>query len=121
MSVSFALNAVKAAGRQMAVQHVPVSAAWVLHRLPVWPKTDTLTIPCHFHSCYLSVVHHLQRCAPAQEYAGCLPQEAAASPGSLGAWLYSCVGVSHGEEAALRVNLPSLTVQVSQDAAHIHS
>ena len=51
-------------------------------------------------------------CVLAQEYAGCLPQEAAANPCSLGAWLYSCVGVSHAEEAALRLNLPSLTVQV---------
>jgi hypothetical protein len=48
-----------------------------------------------------------------QEYADCLPAEVARDPaGRLGAWLYSCVGVSHAEEAALQ-GLPGLTLQAS--------
>ena len=46
-----------------------------------------------------------------QEYRDCLPPDVAADPGGrLGAWLYSCVGVSHAEEAALQ-GLPGLTLQ----------
>ena len=55
----------------------------------------------------------------AQEYADCLPPDVAADPGGrLGAWLYSCVGVSHAEEAALR-GLPGLTLQARWNPAEI--
>ena len=98
------------------MQHVQGLLHGCCTRSLLWPETAVLAILClsHVCFCFLSMV---QWCGLAQEYAGCLPHEAAASPGSLGAWLYSCSGVNHAEEAALRVNLPGLKVQVSQSAA----
>ncbi|KAK9917127.1 hypothetical protein WJX75_001174 [Coccomyxa subellipsoidea] len=56
-----------------------------------------------------------------QDYAECLPADVRERPERLGAWLYSCAGVAHLEEASLQAVMPSMLLQGAKCSAEIGS
>ncbi|CAL8463260.1 g2794 [Coccomyxa elongata] len=56
-----------------------------------------------------------------REYAECLPADVRDRPDRLGAWLYSCNGVTHSEEASMQAIMPSTKLQGAKCSAEIGS